>query len=135
MRCISRVVTLGIMMALCAVGCAAEQNLGAEAEPWVTVEPEQIAQVEIPEELTDKGIPGPGESSVLAGCSFVEWCDAPGADGARCKQQGCGEWEAIGECVNEVADFCGRAVCPVIFVALNGARSRLVSNRFPHCGW
>lgn len=112
-------------MSLFLAGCAAE-NDPATLEP-VTVESWSLEAV--PPELTlDEGPVVPGQSQkdgdvvIQAGCSFVEWCNAPGADGSRCRQEGCTLSAAIAECESETRQFCGTPQCPWIFVASNGTR-------------
>ena len=55
-------------------------------------------------------------------CSIVQFCNAPGADGTRCLQQGCSLTAALNECSVEAPRVCGTPVCPWIFVALDGRR-------------
>ena len=57
-----------------------------------------------------------------AGCSIVQFCNAPGPDGARCLQQGCSLSAALAEWTAETRAACGTPVCPWIFVALDGTR-------------
>jgi hypothetical protein len=57
-----------------------------------------------------------------AGCSIVQFCNAPGSDGTRCLQQGCSLGAALDECSREAPAVCGRPVCPWIFVASDGSR-------------
>ena len=64
-------------------------------------------------------------STVAVNCSITQFCDAPGADGARCVQRGCTFEQATNECVDETTSICGRAfVCPFVFVDGNGRRWR-----------
>lgn len=62
------------------------------------------------------------DAVIQANCSIVEYCNAPGADGSRCRQQGCSLQAALDECTVETSNVCGTPVCPWIFVALNGQR-------------
>ena len=57
-----------------------------------------------------------------AGCSIVQFCNAPGSDGTRCLQQGCSLAAAQHECSVESPIVCGKPLCPWIFVALDGTR-------------
>lgn len=55
-----------------------------------------------------------------AGCSVVDFCNAPGSEGTRCRQQGCSVQSAVNECKSEVPGVCGSPVSPWIFVTLDG---------------
>src|SRR5215468_3006682 len=55
-------------------------------------------------------------------CSIVQFCNAPGRDGTRCLQQGCGPVDALVECAREAPAVCGWPVCPWVFVARDGRR-------------
>jgi hypothetical protein len=68
-----------------------------------------------------------GDAS-LAGCSVVEWCNAPGGDGTRCRQTGCSVPTAIAECKADVDVVCGDPICPWIFTSVTGARRDLCLN-------
>jgi hypothetical protein len=67
---------------------------------------------------------GPTQDAIQprAGCSIVQFCNAPGTDGTRCLQQGCDLITALNECSAEAPAVCGTPVCPWIFVALDGSR-------------
>ena len=71
-----------------------------------------------------------------AGCSVVQFCNAPGSEGTRCVQQGCTVKPAVTECKAEVPPICGTPVLPWIFVTSDGVHhpstaSCILSNR---CG-
>jgi hypothetical protein len=104
-------------------GCAADdakQDQGLEGPV-----PQSWAVEDVPElTLTDDGKAVPGPEQPQAGCSFVEWCNAPGADGSRCRQEGCTIAAAIAECESETRQFCGTPQCPWIMVASDGTRYR-----------
>jgi hypothetical protein len=55
-----------------------------------------------------------------AGCSFVQYCNAPGTDGTRCFHQRCDFEVAIEECKREVRQICGRPTCPFKFFDFDG---------------
>lgn len=119
------VLATALVASLFLVGCATEEDSAVIAPAPV----ESWAIETVPPELTlDEGqvIPGQSEKDggvvIQAGCSIVEWCNAPGADGSRCKQQGCTLTAAISECESETRQFCGTPQCPWIFVALDGTR-------------
>jgi hypothetical protein len=57
-----------------------------------------------------------------ARCSIVQFCNAPGRDGTRCLQRGCGAVDALVECSREAPKVCGWPVCPWVFVARDGRR-------------
>jgi len=63
--------------------------------------------------------------SPAAGCSIVQFCDAPGTDGTRCLQQGCSFDAARTECINEGWAVCGTPKCPWALIDLNGVRHEL----------
>jgi len=75
-----------------------------------------------PADLVEGGGNGDG---ILAGCSVVEWCNAPGFDGTRCQQTGCSVSAAIAECRADVDFVCGNPICPWIFTSITGARRDL----------
>ena len=62
---------------------------------------------------------------IQAGCSIVEWCQAPGSRGSVCRQQGCSIQNAFEECVNETRAACGTPRCPWIFIASDGSVGRI----------
>jgi hypothetical protein len=94
---------------------ATESNGGEAADEWVD-----------PQDSTDivEGHPD-GEAAARAGCSVVEWCQAPGFDGTRCVQTGCSVSAAIAECIADVDFVCGGPNCPFIFTSITGARRTL----------
>ena len=63
------------------------------------------------------------DPSALAGCSVVQYCDAPGGDGTVCRQTGCSEQAAKAECAVEAPKVCGDPKCPWYIVYSSGARS------------
>jgi hypothetical protein len=63
-----------------------------------------------------------GSVSPRTNCSIVQFCDAPGADGTRCLQQGCTLDQAAAECDREVPQICGTGKCPWILVTTDGRR-------------
>lgn len=65
------------------------------------------------------------EAGQAVSCSIVQYCNAPGGDGTRCKQQGCSFWAAVYECEAETYNVCGSPVYPWIFVGLDGRRYSL----------
>jgi hypothetical protein len=107
-------------------GCATEE----EAREVTAAEPSQLVTVPEgwgidprPVSTIDDGKVVPGQDVVIqAGCSVVEYCNAPGSDGSRCRQQGCTLANAIAECESETRQFCGTPQCPWIFVATGGTR-------------
>jgi hypothetical protein len=66
-----------------------------------------------------------GADAAAVGCSVVTTCNAVGPDGTRCRQQGCSLGAAVLECQLESFTVCGVAVCPVIFIRLDGTRQNL----------
>lgn len=66
--------------------------------------------------------------AVHAGCSVVQFCNAPGSDEARCIQQGCTLSNALAECDREIRDACDEPpLCPWLFVKNNGQRVNHIS--------
>jgi len=72
------------------------------------------------EQLADPALVNDAEAAGH-GCSVVEWCDAPGSDGARCRQLGCSFQEAFDECIAETQRVCGTPKCPWMFKPLGGS--------------
>ena len=58
-------------------------------------------------------------------CSVVEFCNAPGSDGTRCRQRRCGQGAAENECKREARSVCGSARCPLVFVTSGKTNKRL----------
>jgi hypothetical protein len=78
-------------------------------------------QSEVQAISTDDGPSVAGEVVTQAsGCSVVQWCNAPGPDGAVCKQLGCDFHSAFTECVDETPRVCGTPRCPWRFKQLDG---------------
>jgi len=80
--------------------------------------------------------PTEGVITPRAGCSVVQFCNAPGSEGTTCQQQGCSVQSAVSECKSEVPGVCGSPVSPWIFITSNGVHhpstaSCILSNR---CG-
>jgi len=78
------------------------------------------------------------DSSILANCSIVQFCNVPNSsEGTRCVQQpGCTVVAAENECKSETTTVCGSPVATWVFVTTNGvhhtqAQSCVLSNR---CG-
>jgi hypothetical protein len=66
--------------------------------------------------------------AIQSGCSVVEYCNAPGSNGAVCRQEGCTLGNALAECDRETRDACGSPpLCPWIFIRLNGQRANHIS--------
>lgn len=114
------------------VGCTVEDNSDADLD---------LGNWEVDEQLATSGYAMAEESEyataedslstnsaddpvIQANCSIVQYCNAPGADGTRCIQQGCSLSAALSECEVETYNVCGTPVCPWIFVDLNGVRWR-----------
>lgn len=115
---LGRMSGIAIMMAMLAtaLGCGVEED--------VTYEPEQEAQFEAQAALGGEptSASSPSEAVTQAsGCSVVQFCDAPGSDGARCKQLGCSFNAAFEECVEETPRICGTPKCPWRFILLSGS--------------
>jgi len=77
---------------------------------------------EVSSQAADTTDPSADVITPRAGCSVVQFCNAPGSDGTRCVQQGCTLEDAFVECLNETASVCGQASCPWILVESSGAR-------------
>src|SRR5678815_3979789 len=87
-------------IALC--GCSVDEN---------TTTPSQTA--------SDPSTTASSESDLIApraGCSVVQFCNAPGSDGTVCQQQGCTLASAKNECTSESHTVCGTPVNPWVFV-------------------
>jgi hypothetical protein len=124
------VVLPGALLCLAACGVAeppveaseprlAEPNI---AEPSGTQEESLSTGPADPEDMRDNASEPPG---LAANCSIVQFCNAPGADGTRCLQRGCGRIDAEVECLDEAIRICGAPLCPTIFVESNGNRRDL----------
>lgn len=101
---------IGTLAILLLFGCAAEaentQDLDSRAF--------ELSLASGTEEGAEPDVSTPGQSALVApaaGCSFVEWCDAPGPRKAVCRQQGCDSLTAMNECKSEVRRFCGPSFC------------------------
>lgn len=119
------------VIAIWASACALQEDFeSAEGEE----SPDEVAWQQSPDEGIDPGesadlIEGDADDDAsLAGCSVVEYCNAPGGDGTRCRQTGCSIPTAIAECKADVAAVCGKATCPWIFTSVTGARRDLCLN-------
>jgi hypothetical protein len=55
------------------------------------------------------------------GCSIVEWCDQPGANGTVCRQVACDLPSAQQECSREATQICGSVVQPFIIICKNSS--------------
>jgi hypothetical protein len=128
LRSLSCLFIASLTLALFSAGCATEE----ETPEITTAEPSQLVTVpegwdidRRPVSTLDDGdgkvVPGE-DVRIQAGCSVVEYCNAPGSDGSRCLQQGCTLTAAIAECETETRQVCGTPRCPWIFVATGGAR-------------
>ncbi len=122
-RWLSRVcaTALAVLGVHAMAGCSAEsdtteQDIGSSN--WTTEDGSELAA----DPAGDVSEPGEDGLIEKAGCSIVEYCNAPGSDGTRCRQQGCSLSTALAECEQETAIVCGSRVCPWIFVASNGTR-------------
>lgn len=117
-----------LVTAVCA--CAADAPDANEAQ---LDEPAMHAEIGITETVDQASstrlaaeLATPGTDDVLANCSVVTTCNAPGGDGTRCRQQpGCTVGAARLECALESIVVCGAAVCPVVLIKLNGTRENL----------
>jgi len=116
------------MFAICMSACAADPAATtdeAESRAPTSWQPESL-QASQDSALTgdDTADASPIEDAIEphAGCSVVQFCNAPGNDGTRCRQQGCSLGAALAECERESRAVCGTPVCPWIFVELNGTR-------------
>jgi hypothetical protein len=96
---------LTIFLMCCVTGCMAESPPEDEQSDVQAVSDGDLAN----EAVTQ-----------ASGCSVVQWCDAPGSDGARCKQLGCSFHDAFEECVAETPRVCGTPKCPWRFLQLDG---------------
>jgi hypothetical protein len=122
-RSLSRIcaVALTVLGAQAMIGCSAGSDTSDEevaSSNWSREDGSELA-ADPAGEVTELGEDGLIEK---AGCSVVEYCNAPGPEGTRCRQQGCTFIAAMSECEQETAIVCGSAVCPWIFVASNGVR-------------
>jgi hypothetical protein len=110
---------IAILMALLSMtlGCGVEQDANDESGQDVQFETQAASGDDEP---TSAGSPNEAVTQA-SGCSVVEFCDAPGSDGARCKQLGCSFNAAFEECVAETPRVCGTPKCPWRFVPLSGA--------------
>jgi len=77
------------------------------------------------DEPANSASPADNAINPRAGCSIVQFCDAPGSDGTRCLQQGCSFDAARTECINEGWNVCGTPKCPWALVDTHGVRHEL----------
>ena len=134
-----RVYSVSVMIALMATlsACGVDPVRGPPGDdPGSVQADEQAATSSDTADLAASGTPTDDAIGPRAGCSVVQFCNAPGSDGTRCLQQGCSVQTAVTECKNEVPGVCGSPVSPWIFVTLNGvhhtqSQSCILSG---HCG-
>jgi hypothetical protein len=108
---------------LCLAACGVEERPAEQSEPSGSQEQAlSMAPTDSVEDVQDNASESPG---VTANCSTVQFCNAPGADGTRCLQRGCGRIDAEVECIDEAIRICGAPLCPTIFVESNGNRRDL----------
>ena len=116
-----RFLTTPLLISLVTIGC------DVESEP---VDSEKQFDMSLPEhgdgdeidvqafskdELTE-AVPGesPDDPLDAVNCVYVEWCDAPGANGTICRlRSGCVYNAAtVNECITDTNDVCGGPVYP-----------------------
>jgi hypothetical protein len=103
------------------VACVAACAQGDDPSSWTPEDPSATP----PEATASDALSAGPTGDVIqprASCSIVQFCNAPGADGTRCLQQGCSLTAAQNECTTESINICGTPVCPWIFVASDGTR-------------
>lgn len=118
------------VFAVCFAGCAMEpatETASTDQQITSTGDWQQITQPIVTGDQQAVGEAAdatPIEDAInpRAGCSIVQFCNAPGSDGTRCLQQGCDLGTALAECSREAPAVCGTPVCPWIFVASDGSR-------------
>lgn len=101
-----------LIPALVAAGCADQAQ-----EPQPTPRPlSEQAKAEASEQLVGDVVAGekPGEVGTEADCVYIQWCNAPGADGTVCRlRSGCSLNNAtLNECVADAYAVCGAPVDP-----------------------
>jgi hypothetical protein len=103
---------------------AASMAACAQVDDLNSWTPEDPAAAPQPASASDAVSASPTQDAIQprASCSVVQFCNAPGADGTRCLQQGCSLTAAQNECTTESFNVCGTPVCPWIFVASDGTR-------------
>jgi hypothetical protein len=113
-------------MAACAADLAGDPTKQAQSDDLGSWKPEDPSATSADETATEALSGAPTDDAVdpHVSCSIVQFCNAPGADGTRCLQQGCSLTAAQDECTRESLQFCGTPVCPWIFVASDGTRFR-----------
>lgn len=118
--------TLSVVFALALSACAVDAGSQTEAEPGSAQLSSQESELAAPPTSSkDVSTPG-GDIDINAGCSTVQYCDAPGAtEGTRCLQQGCTWSEARTECINEGWAVCGTPKCSWKLIGLNGVAYEL----------
>ena len=123
--------SLAVMVCLvCATACGANPVDGPGTEPGTVVDLSSHEQVigdwvvEGPNPVPDPTSGGErdGTDPPPAGCVVVQYCDAPGPDGTRCVQTGCGVLDALTACAREAPRQCLRITCPFVFVGPGGKR-------------
>ncbi len=82
----------------------------------------EVHAVEFADPTDSEFVVSPSDDAidVAANCSVVQFCNASGAEGTRCVQQGCSNQDAVRECQRETTTVCGSPVSPWIFVTTNG---------------
>lgn len=122
-RSIGRYLAIGLLAGLLVAGCSGEDAGDRLRGP-------HVAESDDPAAAGGDGLseaaataPGDGVSAAGNGCSTVQYCNAPGQDGARCRQLGCSLDEALAECAAETPRVCGDPpLCPWAFYTLSGQR-------------
>jgi hypothetical protein len=112
--------------AIAFAACAADSGGQPTEDPGDAELATKASEVSTPSPSTNDQAPKPGDDvGTNAGCSFVQYCDAPGTDATRCVQQGCSYDAARTECINEGWQICGTPKCPWKLIDLNGVAHEL----------
>ena len=109
----SMVVAAIAVMAGFVAACAADEPMDAEDREVAGLESE-------PGDLDIASVEAEGDVTTAAGCSFIQWCDEPGARGTICRQTGCSRRDAGLECLEEAENVCGGATCPFMITTASG---------------
>jgi hypothetical protein len=104
-----------LTITLFATTAAACAETAEEAAPIPAPLSEQASEQSVRGEVGDV-VPGekPGDVNTQAGCVYIQWCNAPGADGTVCRlYSGCSVNNAtLQECVDDAYAVCGAPVNP-----------------------
>jgi hypothetical protein len=125
---LTSIFVLALMGAIVVAACALEAEPGDSPTEATAGD----SALEAAEEVTQDDESVTGDAAAAAnGCSIVEWCNEPGANGSVCRQVACSTAAAYAECDREVRQICGAPVCPWVVKTLSGGRTNLCGSGPP----